>query len=464
MIKSLLKIIFTTLIIFALFWANNYTFWASTQKYQYLSLYPLSSSYDVKKFQEFFKALKIYKGEIDWIYSNIKPDIVTFQLKYGIIKSENEDWAGYIWPKTYKFFEDKLWDKFNRVYDKFFKLEEIKAWVNRCFIVSAYYSPLKWQKRYATKSYSWDIRLNWNGTHWASGVAVHPWFIAAPSSYKFWTKIQLEWLWIWVVEDRWGAIVKAWVRWHECDRLDIWMWYWDEWLNRALKWWKKKVEWKILDNDTEITIEFPSEYREYLAKKISPETIEKDIKYMQELFAKAKIYSWKIDWKYWNFKNSIIDFQVKNKIIKDKNDYAAWYIGNKTITKLEEIYPHVFIIVRREDVKNKKIIKSDKKVTQNKTWTIPVKTSISKNKNIVTTKDKVTEKILQKYKITLKTKQQVDVFNQKINSYFDKKIWNNKLKIKTAKNRLKKKLDKIIKKTRNIKTKSKLTYLKNIIK
>ena len=65
MIKSLLKIISITLLIFAFFWVNNYAFWVKSQKSQYISLHPLSSSSDVKKFQKFFKALKIYKWKLD---------------------------------------------------------------------------------------------------------------------------------------------------------------------------------------------------------------------------------------------------------------------------------------------------------------------------------------------------------------------------------------------------------------
>lgn len=466
MIKNFIKIIFIIFLILSLFTINNNaTFWANTQKSQYLSLHPQSQKSDVIKFQKFFKALKIYKGNIDWKYSSIKPDIVKFQIKYKIIKSEKESWAGYIWPKTYKFFTDKYWDKFKKVYSQYFEIKEEKIKNTGYFIVSAYYSPLPNQKKYATKSYAWDIRLNWNGTHWASGVGVHPWFIAAPSNYPFWTKIEIEWLWIWIVEDRGWAIVKAGVRWHEYDRLDIWMWYWDEWLNRALKWWKRKVAWKIVDKNSKVTITFPSESREYLAIKIKPESSKNDLEKMQKLFFQAKLYSWKIDWNYSSFKKSIIDFQVKNKIIANKDDYAAGYIWNKTIKKLEEKYPKVFIITRRKDVdKNKNIIKSTKIVTENKNWIIPEKTDLSKNKYTVTIKDKKTEEILKKYKITLKSKQQIEKFNDTINKALNKKIWDNKLKIKTAKNKLRKKLEKIVKKTKNIKTKAKLTYLKDIIK
>ena len=459
MIKNFLKIILSIFIIFTFFWINN-SFSANIQNFKYISLTPQTSNDNVKKIQKFFKILKIYKWNIDWKFSSIKPDIVKFQLKNKIIKSAKEDWAGYIWPKTYNFFIDKYWEKFKKAYKNFFEIKEENIKIQKCFIVSAYYSPLPNQKKYSTKSYAWDIRLNWNWKFWASGNWVHPWFIAAPSAYPFETKIQLDWLWVWVVEDRWGAIVRKWVRGHECDRLDIWMWYWDEWLNRALKWGKKKVSGKILDKNAKITISFPNIKREYLAIKIKPESSKKDLKKMQELFLKAKLYSWKIDGKYSSFKKAIINFQIKNKIIQNKNDYAAGYIWPKTIKKLEELYPEIFIIARKEDIeKIKQILKSDKKITKNKKWTIP-----KKNKKVFSLQEYNKNKILQKYSITNKEKEKLDFIAKKIINILEKKSWKNKKKYLKLKNQLILNISKSVKKSKSIKTKNQLNYLKNIIK
>lgn len=112
------------------------------------------------------------------------------------------------------------------------------------FIVTAYYSPLPNQNYYLKGNYEDELKLNWMWIAWASWVWVYEWMLAAPKNYAFWTKIYLEWLWIWSVEDRGGAIVNSWVRWYEHDRIDVWMWYWEEWLRRALYWWKRKVAWK----------------------------------------------------------------------------------------------------------------------------------------------------------------------------------------------------------------------------
>ena len=57
------------------------------------------------------------------------------------------------------------------------------------FTISAYYSPLACQDRYATGSYRGDIRLNGNGTNDADGTPVYPGMIAAPKLYSFGTKM-----------------------------------------------------------------------------------------------------------------------------------------------------------------------------------------------------------------------------------------------------------------------------------
>ena len=109
------------------------------------------------------------------------------------------------------------------------------------FVVTAYYSPLPDQEFYLTGNYNSEKRLNWEGISWASGKWVFSWMLAAPKNYKFWTKIFLEWLWVWEVSDRWWAIVNAWNRWYKSDRIDVWVWYGDEWLRRALYWGKRKI-------------------------------------------------------------------------------------------------------------------------------------------------------------------------------------------------------------------------------
>lgn len=112
---------------------------------------------------------------------------------------------------------------------------------NKTFKISAYYSPLPCQDRYATGSYEGDIRLNGNGTNGADGTPVYPGMIAAPKTYAFGTKMNIPGIGIVAVHDRGGAIVasnSAGVY----DRLDVWMGYGDVGLKRALNWGKRDVD------------------------------------------------------------------------------------------------------------------------------------------------------------------------------------------------------------------------------
>lgn len=110
------------------------------------------------------------------------------------------------------------------------------------FILSAYYSPLPCQNRYATGNYQSDIRLNGSGVRGADGTPVYPGMVAAPRSYEFGTKLDIPGIGITAVHDRGGAIVDANVRSNAHDRLDIWMGYGDKGLARALQWGKRTLD------------------------------------------------------------------------------------------------------------------------------------------------------------------------------------------------------------------------------
>ena len=211
------------------------------------------------------------------------------------------------------------------------------------FIVTAYYSPLPNQKHYLKWDFESEKKLNGNWIIWASWKKVFSWMLAAPKWYKFWTKIYLEWLGVWEVSDRWGAIVHAWNRGYNYDRIDLWVWYWDEGLKRALYWGKRKIKWKIVSYKTPITINnkkipAPNWATKWL-KKISSIfntplwkwSNKEQIKKLQKFLQKIGLYNWEIDWIY-NKKiiDIIYNFQIENKLIKKWNLYWAWYWGYKT--------------------------------------------------------------------------------------------------------------------------------------
>lgn len=294
-------------------------------------IFEQSSEVKVKKLQEVFSGLWLYNWIIDWNYRSIEGNLLDYQKKAWIIIENDDHWAWYFWDKTIEALERDYWDKFLQLKETYLKIDEPSK-DERYFYVTAYYSPVPWQQKYTTWSYEWDVRLNWEWKHTASWKEVFDWLMAAPRNYSFGTKIYLEWMWIWSVEDRWWAIVNAWERWHEYDRIDVWMWYWDEWLQRALKWGTRKVKWYVVDNSQKITIEFEkspvTKYRGLVVDAKEPE--DNSVKKLQELLKESNLYNWAIDWDYLKIKNILIKYQLDNWVIKTEYDEEAWFFWEKT--------------------------------------------------------------------------------------------------------------------------------------
>jgi hypothetical protein len=227
--------------------------------------------------------------------------------------------------------------------------QEVKE--EKTFIVTAYYSPLPNQSFYLRGNYEDEVVLNGEWVHGASGKKVFPWMLAAPKNYSFWTKIELEWIGLGSVEDRWWAIVNAGKRWYEYDRIDIWMGYGDEWLRKALNWGKRKVKWTVYGRISKIpTINLsnikwwnkslPKQNQSFnifawIWKDSSKEEVESFQKFLKEI----GIYEWEVDGQY-NIKliNNLYTFQKKYDIVTDPADIGAWYWGIQTRKKIQEMY------------------------------------------------------------------------------------------------------------------------------
>lgn len=218
------------------------------------------------------------------------------------------------------------------------------------FIATAYYSPLPGQNRYTTGSYEGDIRLNGSWIVTASGKEVFQGLLAGPKNYPFGTKIYFEWYGIGEIADRWGAIVKAWERGHSYDRIDIWMWYGDEGLERALKWGSRKIKGKIVVPSAEVTLtlgESPLWYFDSL--RVHPNSGATEIMELQEIFTKADLYSGNIDGDYQSIRNELIEFQIKNQVISGYADEEAGYFGPKTVEILKKLYaPNISMLVEED--------------------------------------------------------------------------------------------------------------------
>ncbi|EKE29735.1 MAG: hypothetical protein ACD_2C00110G0010 [uncultured bacterium (gcode 4)] len=245
------------------------------------------------------------------------------------------------------------------------------VWELKKFYVTAYYSPLPDQQFYLRWNFADEVKLNWEGKNWASWKAVHPWMLAAPKSYAFWTKIFLEWVWIWTVEDRWWAIVWSWSRGYDADRIDVWMGYGDEWLKRALTWWKRAVYGRVIAKSQEESlpsiaienfkiwaIDYESLKNAALVWKnssvttpktvsisnIVPQTItktsQKDIIIQaQKILTELWYFSWDINWVFsTNMTVAILSFQIDNNVVKDVKSKWAWNYWPATKKALSDRY------------------------------------------------------------------------------------------------------------------------------
>lgn len=210
------------------------------------------------------------------------------------------------------------------------------------FLITWYYSPKPWQSFYSKWTYELEVRLNGNGTHWASWVPVYNGMIAWPKSYSFGSIIYLPSFGVGKIHDRGWAIVKAGERWQNYDRLDIWMGEWDEWLRRALTFGKRKLVWYVCqDIDKNIWFDFSSislgkpnknhaSAELMFNKSFTVGEIHKEIKLLQEWLTKLWYYTWEINSTYDTATiQAIYQFQLKNNIVW-RADIDAWYFGEKT--------------------------------------------------------------------------------------------------------------------------------------
>lgn len=240
---------------------------------------------------------------------------------------------------------------------------------NRTFIISAYYSPLEGQQRYVTGSLSGDIRLNGSGVNGADGTPVYPGMIAAPKTYAFGTKMSIPGIGTVAVHDRGGAIVTSGNRGNAYDRLDVWMGYGDQGLQRALQWGKRTVDVTVygLDSSVQEHIELdgysssesqsvpnslnaPTELSAPVAPTVQSTPIVKAQLFSQQLTLGhagddvARLQQKLKDLHYYNgdisatFDRATYDaveaFQVAERIIPSAGSFGAGYVGPRTMSVL----------------------------------------------------------------------------------------------------------------------------------
>jgi len=97
-----------------------------------------------------------------------------------------------------------------------------------------------------------------------------------------------------------------------------------------------ETQWAVLDNITSktvssnVTVNIRNEDLSIFDRTVYIWYSVSDIKKVQEIYAKIWVYKWKISWDYNDIEDTIIAYQISNKLIKDKSEYWAGRFWPKT--------------------------------------------------------------------------------------------------------------------------------------
>ncbi len=231
----------------------------------------------------------------------------------------------------------------------------------KTFVVTAYYSPVSWQAFYYKSNYNEEKILNWEGIAWAAWKKVFNGMLAWPKNYAFGSIVYFPWFGIWEIADRWWAIVNSWERGQLGDRIDIWMWRWEEWLIRALTFWKEtltgyfcppdKIKWESFKIWLDLEqIPFYTNFFDVAlwVVKLSAERNDIWVWTLQKYLIKLGYL--KVGKQTWNFgletKDALCKYQV-----------AKWILSKKSVNCWVFSTPTSFVM--KQDVKNKWLYPSD---------------------------------------------------------------------------------------------------------
>ncbi len=221
----------------------------------------------------------------------------------------------------------------------------------KTFVISAYYSPVANQTKYVTGSFDGDVRLNGEGVHSADGSLVYPGMVAAPKTYAFGTKMKISGVGVVAVHDRGGAIVRAGELRQPYDRLDVWMGYGDNGLQRALNWGRRTAEVTVYGLDPEIkeavSLEGYSEAEKSLQSlQQEPQLFSNDLSLgsegenvakMQDALKNLGYLQDAVSKKFDDHtRDALILFQIDAEIVDSKADFGAGYFGPQTRQLLQD--------------------------------------------------------------------------------------------------------------------------------
>lgn len=216
----------------------------------------------------------------------------------------------------------------------------------KTFKITGYYSPLPGQQRYSTGAYDTDITLNGRGIAGADGTPVYYGMVAAPYTYAYGTKLFIPGIGNCAVHDRGGAIVTSYET-GSYDRLDIWMGYGDEGLDRALRWGMRTVDVTVYGIDESIKesvgfANYPQSKEAYKPIKTWSPAKDTDVLALQN---DLNILGYLEPQEDGNFtqkydertKDAVLNFQMDFEIIQSKNDFGAGFYGPRTNMKMIEV-------------------------------------------------------------------------------------------------------------------------------
>ncbi|MBT6831838.1 hypothetical protein HN954_03580 [bacterium] len=223
--------------------------------------------------------------------------------------------------------------------------------VQEKFTITGYYSPLPTQEFFLTGSYESEIRLNGRGTNGADGTPVFPGMIAAPASYDFGLKVCIPNFGCGAIHDRGGAIVKKGERdLARHDRLDLWMGYGMEGMQRALSWGVQHVDCEVYSAESDVAtnvnfsvppalvqiLDLPG--RSKFIENISRGDRGNEAKELQTALLKLGFYSGEADGFFdYDTENAVFEFQKKNFLVETFTDPGAGTFGPQTRDKLSEV-------------------------------------------------------------------------------------------------------------------------------
>ncbi len=206
-------------------------------------------------------------------------------------------------------------------------------------VVTAYYQPLPSQNNLLQGNFAAEVAMNGDDTT-ASGTKVALGTVAAPPEYPFGTIVDIGGFGIGEVRDRGGAIKN--------NRFDIWVGKGDEGLARAANWGKRTTSCTVYLPGSVIPDEVKAQMGKYNLpsavlpadfwlkkqsfghKNLSLGSDGDDVKEVQEIL-KALGYQIVVNGIFDELlAETVIDFQVKKKIIVNKESDGAGMVGPRT--------------------------------------------------------------------------------------------------------------------------------------